>query len=358
MQFRTNRDSVVSRKASKKTTSATFTQYIHRRKKRKFKYPPLHISSCKLQMATAVSSAGDPTTTIDDVHPDVLIGALSHLDGPSLASASCATAHLRSISSAPDLWRRLCLSTWPSLRHHPRLVRLLDASPRQFFADAYPFPTPAAPVARTTSDQLPDELISAVDLYHRGGTPIFSCSVETNTSSEWFRAAPFRIDVPTNASVRPEELTLSWILIDPAKGRAVNVSSRRMVAAERRVWSAGEMTARFATVANGCALSAAVAWKKGTGDVLEVGLTVEDMDGVCVSGSEGLRAVRAAMEAGRKGRGKGEEEAEAKAKYLEYLTRKRCRVESRVREERSADVHCAAVSVALFLAFVFLLIFR
>ncbi|KAK8964511.1 F-box protein [Platanthera guangdongensis] len=307
-------------------------------------------------MATAVTSAGDPTT-IDDVHPDVLIGALSHLDGPSLASASCATAHLRSISSAPDLWRRLCLSSWPSLRHHPRLLALLDASPRQFFADAYPFPTPAAPGASATSDQLPDQLISAVDLYHRG-SPIFSCSVETNTSSEWFRASPFRIDVPATASVRPEELTLSWILIDPAKGRAVNVSSRRMVAAERRVWSAGEMTARFATVANGCALSAVVAWKKGTGDVLEVGLTVEDMDGVCVSGREGLRAVQAAMEAGRKGRGKGEEEAEARAKYLEYLARKSCRVESRVRRDRSADVHCAAVSVAVFLAFVFLLIFR
>ncbi|XP_020573369.1 probable F-box protein At2g36090, partial [Phalaenopsis equestris] len=195
---------------------------------------------------------------MNEIHGDILMQALGHLDGPSLASASCASSHLRSLASHPDLWRRLCLSTWPSL-NHPLHLPLLNSSPRIFFSDAHPFPASSSPSHNTN---LPDKLISAVDLYHRG-VPIFSRVIETDTSTSWFRNSAFLIDAPSaTGAVSPKDLTLSWIVIDPAKGRAVNLSSRRAVAVEKRDWCVGETVARFATVREGLAVGAVVMWRK------------------------------------------------------------------------------------------------
>ncbi|KAH0453141.1 hypothetical protein IEQ34_017465 [Dendrobium chrysotoxum] len=260
------------------------------------------MTNTKLTIA-AIGGAVTTTTTIEEIHSDILIQALCHLDGPSLASASCATSQLRSVSSHPDLWRHLCLSTWPSL-HHARILPLVSSSPRRFFSDAFPFP---ASYSLVHDNDLPDELISAVDLYHRG-IPIFSCVVETDTSSTWFRASPFLIDAQLKGpDISPEDITLSWIVIDPSKGRAVNLSSRRVVEVRRRPWCVGETMARFTTVMDGWAVGPVVMWWKGSGDVMEVGLTVEDMDGVCVrnGGIESGESGDGGGEEGEEGRGRG-----------------------------------------------------
>ncbi|XP_020594298.1 probable F-box protein At2g36090, partial [Phalaenopsis equestris] len=231
------------------------------------------------------------------------------------------------------------------------LLPLLNASPRLFFSDAHPFPASSSPSHNTS---LPDKLISAVDLYHRG-VPIFSRVIETDTSTSWFRNSAFLIDAPSaTGAVSPKDLTLSWIVIDPAKGRAVNLSSRRAVAVEKRDWCVGETVARFATVREGLAVGAVVMWRKGREDVMEVTLMVEDMDGVCVSGLEGLRAVVAAMEGERKGMG----EDEAGERYLEYVKMKRSREERRDKRLCFGDICFAAFAVFLSLASVSLYFLR
>lgn len=152
---------------------------------------------------------------------------------------------------------------------------------------------------------------------------------------------------------------MSWILIDPARGRAVNVSCRRAVAMERNCYT-GETMVRFATVAAAGerVIRAVVTCGEVTGQVREVVLTAEDVDGGCVSGEEALKLVCAMMESGRKGRGRWEEEEEAKQRYLEYLGRKRRRKESRARREGVLDMCCTAVGVAVFLGFLSLMLFR
>ncbi|KAK8938596.1 F-box protein [Platanthera zijinensis] len=318
---------------------------------------------------TSSSLAAATTTTIEDLHPDVVTRTLRLLDGPTLAAACSATSQLRSLSTQSDLWLKLCLSTWPSLQH-PRFLPLISASPRYFFSDAFRFPAFHANNALPVSEEaaaLPGTLISAVDIYHRG-VLIFSRFVETETSSSWFRGSPFLIDATDQMAepllpgviISPGELMLSWILFDPAQGRAVNVSSRRAVAVERH-WYTGETVVRFAgaAVSEGKVICAVVTCSEMTGQVQEVVLTAEDIDDVCVSGEEGLQVVRTVMEAGRnKWRGKAAEEEEAKERYLEYLRGKRRRKESRARREGAMDLCCTAIGVAVFLGFLALVVFR
>ncbi|XP_020678392.1 F-box protein At2g27310-like [Dendrobium catenatum] len=278
-------------------------------------------------MATSASSS----TSIEDLNPDVLTRTLRLLDGPTvvdgptLAAACSASSYLRSLSSQSDLWLHLCLSTWPSL-HHPRILPFLSTSPRSFFSNAFPFPE--AFVAGEV--QLPNQLISAVDIYHRG-THVFSRVIDTDSSSPWFRGSPLLIDAMEQkaeallpgASISPNKLTLSWILIDPAMGQPVNVSSRRAVGMERNSYT-GETMVRFASAAPAgeIVIGPVVTCEEGTGHMRDVVLTAGDIDGAYVSGEKALKVLRAMMEARRKGRGRLEEEEDAKQRYLEYLRRK------------------------------------
>uniref|UniRef100_A0A0D9VGP6 F-box domain-containing protein n=1 Tax=Leersia perrieri TaxID=77586 RepID=A0A0D9VGP6_9ORYZ len=307
--------------------------------------------------------AAATTTTVEDLPGDVLACALRRLDGPSLAAASCATASLRALADDPDTWRALCLSRWPSLAHHHLL------SPRRLFADAFPFP-----LLDADDDQqrpLPTRLVSAVDVYHRSEA-IASRVVETSTSSSWFLTSPFRVDAvepkspaPAPAPVSAAELELSWIVVDPATGRAVNVSSRRPVATERH-WYTGETLVRFAVVLAGCKLEATVSLSEeyypgyghGQGQKLtEVSLAVDDADGAAVSGEGCLRLLAAAMAGPRKGGGENQE-IEAKRRYDEFVRRKRGRKESKARREVLVDLCCSAVSAVAVLSFLATVVLR
>ncbi|KAF8667383.1 hypothetical protein HU200_053064 [Digitaria exilis] len=298
-------------------------------------------------------------TTINDLHADVLGCALRRLDGRSLAAASCATAGLRALAADPDTWRALCLAEWPSLGSCSRLLAALP--PRQLFADAFPFPSTDAATAGAGELSLPGELVSAVDIYYRG-TPVLSRVVETPASSPWFLGSPFRVEAverkrPASpgatttaaAAPSPEEMELRWVVVDPAGGRAVNVSSRRPVAVDRH-WYTGETLVRYAVVLGGCKFEATVACAEGTGDVAEVSLAVEDADGAAVGGEGTLRLLAAAMEAPRKGGGEREREAEeAKRRYGEFVRRKKGRKESKARREALVDLCCSAASAVVVL---------
>uniref|UniRef100_A0ACD5UAR7 Uncharacterized protein n=1 Tax=Avena sativa TaxID=4498 RepID=A0ACD5UAR7_AVESA len=303
-------------------------------------------------------------TTIEDVHADVLACALRRLDGRSLAAASCATAGLRALAADPDTWRALCLAQWPSLalaasQHHDLLCAI---PPRRLFADASPFPCPDA-AAAAGELPLPQNLISAVDVYCRGA-PLLSHVVETPAcSAPWFLSSPFRVEaldckkpapVPA-AAFSPAELELSWLVVDPARGRAVNVSSRRAVAMGRH-WYTGEMMVRFAMVLGGCNFEATVACSEEAGHVSEINLAVEDADGAAVSGEGTLRLLAAAMEGGRRG---GEREREeAKARYQAFVERKKGRKESKARREALVDLCCSAASAVAVLAFIATVVLR
>ncbi|CAL5032234.1 unnamed protein product [Urochloa decumbens] len=295
------------------------------------------------------------TTTIEDLPADVLGCALRRLDGRSLAAASCATAGLRALAADPDTWRALCLAQWPSLALP--LPGILDAiPPRRLFADAFPFPSSADAAAGVGELRLPGELVSAVDVYC-GGAPLLSRVVQTPASSPWFLGSPFRIEAvdrkrppatspEATTTTAPAELELSWVIADPARGRAVNVSSRRPVAVGRH-WYTGETLVRFAVVLGGCKFEATVACAEGAAGVAEVSLAVEDADGAAVGGEGALRLLAAAMEAPRNG-AEGEPE-EAKRRYREFVRRKKGRKESKARREALVDLCCSAASAAVVL---------
>ncbi|EMS56496.1 hypothetical protein TRIUR3_12274 [Triticum urartu] len=183
----------------------------------------------------------------------------------------------------------------------------------------------------------------------------------TSTSSSWFLTSPFRVDaveckdpVPA-ASFSPSDLELSWIVVDPRSGRAVNVSSRRAVAVDRH-WYTGETLVRFAVVLGGSKFEATVTCSEEAGYLREVSLTVEDAGNAAVSGEGSLRLLAAAMEGPRKG---GEKEREdAKRRYEEFVRSKRGRKESKARREVLVDLCCSAVGAVAVLSFLASVVLR
>ncbi|KAM0864769.1 hypothetical protein ACQ4PT_043720 [Festuca glaucescens] len=327
-------------------------------------------SSARLRenMADRDSPAcGDEAETgIDDLPLDVLSLVLRRLDGASLAALGCASSGFHGLAADADTWRGLCLALWPSVAGFPLEPACChggsDGFHRTLFADAFPFPeTTTATPAATAAPALPGRLVSAVDLHHRG-VCIMSRVVDTDASSPWFLGSPFRVDAllqegfTAPSQIAPAELALSWVLLDPASGRAVNASSRRPVSVDRS-WLTGETVARFTVVLGGVALDAAVTCDDRYGHVREVSLCVEDADGGGVSGRDGLAALAAAMAAPRRGRG-AEAEARAAGRYAEFVKGKSERKEWKARREGLVDLCCSGVGAAAFVGFLVMLTCR
>ncbi|XP_038905521.1 probable F-box protein At2g36090 [Benincasa hispida] len=323
------------------------------------------------------SAAGDgATTSISDIHPDILrTHILTRLDGPTLAAAACTSSEFHRLTSEPSLWADICHSTWPSTatQRLDALISEFPDGPRSFFIDSFPrlsyhsetstssAPSPATYIRRRRRLHLPPELISAVDIYYRGEM-IFSKVVETETVSGWFRCSPFRIDMLDPKDVIPtpikfpigggnacrelgEDLTLSWIMIDAAGRRAMNMSSYRAVSVQRH-WLSGEVQVQFATVLGGergtaaewvkCGIAVTCGgWEGGNLQVREVNLEVEDMDGTFLDGKDSLVILERAMEGKMGRRGK-------KIKLEEFLEKKNERKERKVRREGTLDMMCLA----------------
>ncbi|XAR69787.1 hypothetical protein NMG60_11001509 [Bertholletia excelsa] len=326
--------------------------------------------------SAALTAAADcGPTAILDVHRDI-VGAhiLPRLDGASLASAGCTSSQLYSLSAQDHLWTAACLSNWPSTAATPRLRGLIAAfpgGPRAFFAASFPLLLPTSASATITSPP-PEELISAVDI-HYAGKLIFSKVLETETFTGWFRCSPFRIDLldpkdavptairhPDSASACCElaaEMTLSWVLIDPAGRRAANLSSHKPVAVERH-WLTGEVQVRFSTVLfGGDKKSPEVEWavvvtcfgsEVGEMHVGEVSLLVEDMEGNHLSGKDGLIILHRAFEGKR---GNKRRDVEARKTYEGYLARKRERREKKLKNESTLDMVCVASGYLFLFSF-------
>ncbi|XP_040385649.1 probable F-box protein At2g36090 [Oryza brachyantha] len=304
-------------------------------------------------MVDGVAEVG-AATCIEDVPADVLSLVLRRLDGASLAAAGCTCTGFRELAADAAMWRAICLAAWPSVRDVPGVCGGggRGGGCRALFADAFPFPAASSSSvagSESSGSTLPARLVSAVDLHHNG-VCVMSRVVETDTSSEWFLASPFRLDALVQegfsapAPITPAELTLSWILIDPATGRAVNASSRRPVSVDRS-WLTGETVARFTVVlgdGGGVALDAAVTCDDRYGHVREVSLCSVDSEGVSISGRDGLATVAAAMGGARQSRGA---EAAARRRYEAFARGTAAR---KARRDGVVDLCCSGVAAAAF----------
>uniref|UniRef100_A0A7N0UZ16 F-box domain-containing protein n=1 Tax=Kalanchoe fedtschenkoi TaxID=63787 RepID=A0A7N0UZ16_KALFE len=324
------------------------------------------------------AAADEPAPTITAVlHPDIIhTQILTRLDGPTLASASCASAHLHQLTSDEHLWRNISIATWPSITH-PKIQSLISSFPhrhRSLYSDSFPLLTTRLLTERTAPaiDRML-ELVSAVDLFYEG-KPILTRVVESECDSGWFHGSPFRIDmleskeavtVPTIAHPGSDEafkndlernLTLSWILIDPSRRKSANLSSSRPVFVRRR-WTTGDVQVRFATVLRmdedteiQCRITVACGLKEGGDevDVREMSMHLEDMDGKNLCGEYGLAVLAAAVEFGERRKGRDGEEKE---RYDAYLERRRERRSVKDRRERLLDLVFIGVSVSVFVSF-------
>ncbi|KAL5575916.1 hypothetical protein UlMin_017615 [Ulmus minor] len=329
---------------------------------------------------TTVDQSGAPK--IAALHPDIIhTHILTRLDGPTLASAACASSDLHALASSDDLWRDICAATWPSISHPwvTQLVSTFPAGHRSFYSDSFP----ALDHVISPDFFDPDrskELISAVDIYYRDRL-VFSRVKETETVSEWFHCSPFLVDLVDQKESLPapikhvgedqvwlkhleENLTLSWILIDPMGKRAANLSSRRPVSVQRH-WLTGEIQFRFATIMNRCRSGEYVQCgmvvtcggkEGGEMHVKEVSMHLEDMEGRHLNGKESLIVLGSAINGGkRKKFGNGEE---GKERFEEYLEMKREWREKKQRRERALDFVCILTGVSIFVSFWSFILFR
>ncbi|KAK2655598.1 hypothetical protein Ddye_008650 [Dipteronia dyeriana] len=277
------------------------------------------------------------TSSISGVHSDIIeTHILTRLDGPTLASTACVSSQLYSLITCDEtLWTNICHSTWPST-NSPRVSHVIstfDKGPRSFFSESFTNPDPTASAAESASNHdAPSELISAVDIYYRKKL-MLSKVVETETVSGWYKCSPFRVDLldpkdtvstripypDTEEACRElaEDFTLSWILIDPTRRRAMNLSSNKPVSVQRH-WLSGEVHVRFASMLSGgeqCGI--VITCGRSQMHVREVSLQVEDTDGMHLSGKDSLVILQRALE-GKRENNRGREE-EGKRRYEHYL---------------------------------------
>lgn len=340
--------------------------------------------------ADAAPATAPAATVLTSIHPDVIrTHILTRLDGPALVAATSASSQLHSLSSSNDcLWRDVCIAAWPSVRD-PRVAEAIATFPsghRSFFSDSYPVlhhhklrrrRSPPPPMAEC--------LISAVDVHYEGEA-IFSKVHETETASGWFECSPFRVDLldlkesvptriqkpggtPDEAWLRhlEESLSLSWIVVDPARKRAANFSTRRPVSVQRH-WLTGDVQVQYVTVVAGgppgsaaehvqCTATVTCGGTEGGGlHVREVSFQVEDMEGKSLSGKDSLAILGEAMESGE--RKKAKRASEGKERFEEYKARKRERRERKQRAERALDLLCIVVGVTAFVGFWSFILFR
>lgn len=223
----------------------------------------------------------------------------------------------------------ICNTTWPSITH-PRVRDAISTFPsgyRSFFSSNY-FPATLqfhhrqsdhdpSPAATTTTR----ELISAVDIRYKNKV-VYSNIQVTNTLTEGFLLWPICVDVvnvrdsPVKFKVEEEELLsqvleqvkLSWIMIDPTRKRAVNLSSIRPVLVEPLYLNGAYKRMRYSTLmmCSDQSSSDTVEFQilvtcggmlvGGELEVREVNLQVVNVDGVPLIGKEGLVILQKAME--------------------------------------------------------------
>ncbi|KAL6506478.1 hypothetical protein OROGR_024659 [Orobanche gracilis] len=200
--------------------------------------------------ATATDHGEAPITA---VHTDIIEShVLNRLDGPTLAATSCASSQLLSLCNHDHLWKDICNSTWPSTADH-RVRAVISTFPsghKSFYYDALPAFRHQSTGTRNRRRDVSDtpELISAVDIYWDDKL-IYSRVLVTETTTTWALCTPLRLDLldPKKYVSAPlrldgggacvsrteKRLRVSWILIDPARIRAISAASREAMEARR-----------------------------------------------------------------------------------------------------------------------------
>lgn len=327
---------------------------------------------------------GGATTTIGEVHTDVIEShILSKFDGASLACAASTSHLLHNLCNKESLWEDMCNSTWNSVKH-PLVRKTISNFPggyRAFFFDAFPLVRPNPSRGKHRYEGNMSELISAVDIQY-GDERIFSKVIVTNTDDKSFLHFSFWVDLLDNKETvkiplkfkgddnkcmleLEHNLKLSWILIDPSRKRAVNVSSLRPVYVQPS-WNGFDIQVIFATILSGdcdgndsselveCRIAATLGCKEGKNvKFRELNLYTEDMHMRRLSGKKSLRILEEAMESGERKKGNG---GEMKESYEKYLDLKRKKMEGKKRKERMLNMVYRLSWVAYFFAFVFLCI--
>lgn len=149
-----------------------------------------------------------------------------------------------------------------------------------------------------------------------------------------------------------ENLTLSWIIIEPTRKRAANLSSRLPVSVRRNCLT-GELEVVYAVVMGlvQCVIKVTCCGKAG-GEVhvREVSLVMENTEGKLVIGRESIVILQGAMENGIR---KKVDAEETKASFERFCWIKRERKEREMKREKTGDM------VVMFVAFVICaLVFR
>ncbi|KAI3683084.1 hypothetical protein L1987_83584 [Smallanthus sonchifolius] len=295
---------------------------------------------------------------------------LTKLDGQTLAAAGCTSSHLQSLCSDQTLWSNICHSTWPSTADPliTKSISTFSSGHRSFYSDATSPPTHH--LTPSTSSPPTTQLISCVDLrYHH--EIIFSKVESTNTTpSDWFQTSPFRVDLLepkeiVSSAVKfsgdgqvllsdlENNMNLTWVIIDPIRNRAVNVSCVEPVSVQRN-WLTSDVELTFAVVIDpdyvNCNVQVTCGVNEGRGELIVSGvsLTVLDVYGKCLSGKDSLVILQGLAAGKRRGRVGGEEERE---RYTEYIRRRRERNEKTERRERRLDMAFVAGGVSMFMAF-------
>lgn len=149
-----------------------------------------------------------------------------------------------------------------------------------------------------------------------------------------------------------DDLELSWIVIDPIRKRAVNIVSSGKPVEIHRHWLTGEVQAKFVTVIgrDGSDVAVTVEVTCGGRDseemmfVREVGMEVEGIDGVRLSGGESLEVLMMGFDDECRKKWKKED---GRKRYERFMEMRRERKERKVREYGSWDLVCVAAAGVL-----------
>nr|XP_043611303.1 F-box protein At2g27310-like [Erigeron canadensis] len=309
--------------------------------------------------------------TIPDIHEDIIkTHILTKLDGQTLVSAGCVSSNLHTFCSDEKLWSKICHSNWPSTDHQivTKAVSNFTAGHRSFFSDTFPSPTSHLTSTVTTSPTTP-QIISSVDIKYDNKL-IFSKVEVTNTKfSDWFETSPFLIDLLEPKEIVPcgvevfgndklesieKHVTLSWIMIDPTRNRAVNVSSGKPVLVQRN-WLTNDIELTFSKVILhenqhvSCNIQVTCGVNGGNGElhISGVSFMVLDIDGKCLSGKDSMVILQGLMVVSRRISG-GEEE---RVRYDEFIKMRKERNVKKEKKERWLDLACVTSGVAMFMAF-------
>ncbi|KAJ0693949.1 putative F-box-like domain superfamily protein [Helianthus annuus] len=320
------------------------------------------------------------TMGITSLHEDIIqTHILTRLDGRSLAAAGCASSHLQSLCSGGELWSNICSSSWPSTEHPLVSQAILNfkSGHRSFFSDVFPSPSECLCTASTLLPPTAN-IISSVDLRYRDQMVFSNVESTSTTPSDWFLSCPFRIDLLEHKELVQLELeisgddqviqsnlekhmTLSWIMIDPAQNRAINLSSTKPVSVHRNLLTDEiELTFSVVTSVNShvhnnehvnCNIEVTCGVKEGSLELYVSGMsfTIHDINGKCLSGKDSMVILQGLTVAERRWRNDGG--GWQKEMYDEYIQRRKERKEKMERRERRLDLIRVGCAVAFLMAF-------